>query len=689
MSTVRGEIGRVVEVHGSYVRIEIDPQHRSPVRASMDGTSTPVGVNSYLTLGLGGGETLLALITDLFAREVHDPSGGPLSLELVKPRRTANLQLLGTLRSTPSGPSFDPGITVLPTLDTPARPATREELGAVLECAPLREPPGHPDDTPVPADAAVDMGSSPYLRSGRVLASYNDLFSRPLAVVGSTGSGKSCTIAHLVQGATRQPSPQLQSPRFIVLDINGEYTEALGGDWGAQERQPNRLYINGREATLPIWLFNAHEACQWLSAAEQAQQPALVNLWALAKGARSSADESHSDLRNALASVSLITGILGDEGGRKKGIACKTTWSAVLSHAPWVREDDDLSEACEAIERVLEPATERGWALDRSLGADEREFLQAADAVRLALELRLGDVYTRVEQTADKPEFFPLSTLDNPAKIEAAAELSPGDRSMRQFLQGLRLRIQNRRNDRRWYSFYNYEELKIHSIREWYAQLGIGLEEAGRVCVIDCSMLAHNVLPYVCGVVGRLVLELREFSLPGQRYVEPWVLVLEEAHNYVKPRAADEARGLTVSRETYERVAKEGRKFGLSLIVASQRPRDVSDTILSQCANFVIHRLQNPDDIEHFRRIVPSQSRRLMEQITVLAPGEAVVVGSAVQVPARVAIHKPNPLPASTSAYPYKAWREGEPRFGMDAALEAWGLPRPEPDPEDVEASPP
>ena len=108
-----------------------------------------------------------------------------------------------------------------------------------------------------------------------------------------------------------------------------------------------------------------------------------------------------------------------------------------------------------------------------------------------------------------------------------------------------------------------------------------------------------------------ILLETREKLSAARRYKRPWVLVLEEAHNYARPPRSDEDRDQALSRHAFERIAKEGRKFGLSLIIASQRPSEVSQTIISQCANFISHRLQNPDDIDHFRRIIPIQARRL------------------------------------------------------------------------------
>jgi DNA helicase HerA-like ATPase len=123
----------------------------------------------------------------------------------------------------------------------------------------------------------------------------------------------------------------------------------------------------------------------------------------------------------------------------------------------------------------------------------------------------------------------------------------------------------------------------------------------------------------------------------------PWVVVLEEAHNYARPARTDEDRGHKLARLAFERIAKEGRKFGLSLIIASQRPSEVSPTIISQCANFVSHRLQNPDDIDHFRRIIPMQARRLLDQVTILASGEAIVFGSPFHVPDPCSLRQAEP----------------------------------------------
>jgi len=185
-------------------------------------------------------------------------------------------------------------------------------------------------------------------------------------------------------------------------------------------------------------------------------------------------------------------------------------------------------------------------------------------------------------------------------------------------------------------------------------------------------MLAYDVLPFFCAILGRLLLDTRAHGGAHQRLTRPWVLILEEAHNYLRPYREAEDIGVALSRATFERIAKEGRKFGLSLVIASQRPSDVSQTVLAQCANFVVHRIQNPDDIEYFRRILPAGFREVLDQVGVLVAGEALLMGSAVNVPSRVRIWPPSPSPHSETPQPSIAWRRDKPDFDYRQAIANW-----------------
>ena len=191
-------VGHIVAVQGFRVKVELLPETRSALRATLDGVQTAIAINAYLAFSLGASKVIIGIITDLEARETFDPTtDGELSLELMKPRRVANVQLLGTIETVDGEPSFSPGISVLPTLDTPAEIGSPNILRAVFEIPPRRNQPEGYDAQDFDCELAI---GHPTGQSGNVVrASYNDLFSRPLAIVGNTGSGKSYSVSSLMR----------------------------------------------------------------------------------------------------------------------------------------------------------------------------------------------------------------------------------------------------------------------------------------------------------------------------------------------------------------------------------------------------------------------------------------------------------------------------------------------------------
>ncbi|MBT3026554.1 MAG: ATP-binding protein [Candidatus Thiodiazotropha sp. (ex Ctena orbiculata)] len=664
-------VGHVVGVHGFKVRVELASEIKSPVRAYSSGSNVAIAINSYLAFDIGAGQHAVGIVTDLDTRENYEPDDEELTLELTKPRRIAVVQLLGTVEQnrTTKLYQFNPGISILPTLDTPAAIAKVQILNALFVDAPKRNrPEGHGGDD---YDVAIRLGNAVAVSGQEVKESFNDLMSRPLAIVGNTGSGKSYTVSRLVQQATKERSTT--RARIFILDINGEYTNAFKKNEPEGGRKPNHIYVNGKEFGVPVWMMNTREVCDWLSAGEQAQQPALVNLWSVAKGEEERSIEDSARLAaESIARIDQLIMLIKGQGPYK-GHNARQVWSAYSGFANDLELNDEADELVKAVDEILQANRTQ----HQSFGEQEREIQDSLSQLRTILADFLTQERDFTQQSADKPIYFPLKFLSDPSELLEAARLEEGDNSFRQFLRGLQLRIGNRLQDQRWSSFFNYDNLGLSNFKTWLNTLGIGqdLENGSEVCVIDCSMIGHEVLPYICGIIGRLLLEVREHVDAEERFHEPWVVVLEEAHNYIRPRRQDEPRGIAISRETFERIAKEGRKFGISLFVASQRPSDISPTVLSQCANFVMHRLQNPDDIEHFRRIVPSQSRRLLDQITILSAGEAIVLGSAFHIPSRVHIDKPEHVPSSQSSAPHVGWHpDTKESFDLDSALKNWGI---------------
>lgn len=656
-------VGHIVSVHGFRVKVELFSETRSAMRATLDGVQAAIAINAYLSFSLGAGETVIGIITDLEARETFDPgSGEELRLELMKPRRVASVQLLGTIEHGDKEPSFSPGISVLPTLDTPAAIGSPEILRAVFEIPPRRNRPEGYES--MDFDFDLKIGFPTGQARNVVRASYNDLFSRPLAIVGNTGSGKSFSVSSLIQKAMEALDGAKEEPHVFILDINGEYAKAFPSAKSVP-RLPDRIYLNGEEFSLPIWLLNAEEICGWLSASEQTQEPVLKDWWAIAKGGKASAPASMGALQNAMSSLDQLLSELTRIKKKAAGSYC----DAILSHLVGTGIDTAAFKALFADHRQV---NEYNTEVISNQAAIATEADRLRDAIRTRISIS-GDAAEADTRTADSPLPVRRASLNDPSLINRAVSKEDTNR-IDSHLTTLKLRLKTRLDDKRWRAFLNYEDdqTKIEDLEAWLASFGLGAAKGHKVSVLDLSMLSNEVLPFACAVIGRILLEARERLPAAARYKHPWVLVLEEAHNYVRPPRFDEDRGHRLSRLTYERIAKEGRKFGLSMIIASQRPSEISQTIISQCANFISHRLQNPDDIDHFRRIIPMQARRLLDQVTVLSSGEAIVFGSGFHVPTRVQFDLPSPGPFSQTAAPYHEWRRESDPFPLKMVVDGW-----------------
>lgn len=669
-------IGHVVAVYGFRLKIELSPESKSSSRATLDGVQRAVAINSFLTFDLGAGTHALGTLTDLESRETYDPSTDEeLSLELTKPRRIASVQLLGTVKQDGRKRwQFDPGITVLPTLDTPAEVANPEILLSVFGRPPARNrPQGWNESSDGLFDFPLEIGHQTGDENTKVKASFNDLFSRPLAIVGNTGSGKSYTVASLFRTILENEAianSKEHDPHIFILDINGEYANAfLDAETRAYTREPNKGYVNGKEFALPAWLMNSEEVCEWLSAAEQTQQPVLKAWWAHLKAPSATTAGGLDYFDEALSSIRQMYPL----ANLKKNDA-RNYSLAIASFLSQTGIDLTALRTCmQPYFTKVSPTAPDGYTnFYAQPVTNPRDIDAALSGLIAAIKQEISGRPPQEFPVAsgDTPTYVPSADLGDTSNLVTAAAKEDAPK-IEQHLTTLRMRLKTRLADRRWGIFSNYDTLGIKSTRAWFESLG--LQTDSRVTVIDLSMLAHEALPYVCATIGRVLLEAREKLRADQRYANPWVLVLEEAHNYARPPRQTEDRGQALSRNAFERVAKEGRKFGLSLVVASQRPSEVSPTIISQCANFFSHRLQNPDDIDHFRRIIPKQAQRLLDQVTVLTAGEAIAFGSAMHIPTRVQIKTPSQEPWSATAAPYAEWRKPQ-RFPIDEVLEAWGV---------------
>ena len=194
----------------------------------------------------------------------------------------------------------------------------------------------------------------------------------------------------------------------------------------------------------------------------------------------------------------------------------------------------------------------------------------------------------------------------------------------------------------------------------------MGAQKAG-ITVIDVSPVPFDVRPTVTAQIGRLAFE---FNYWNPQYAEfPILLVCEEAHAYITRDSDTKYEG---ARKSMERIAKEGRKYGVGLIVVSQRPHELSETVLSQCGTFLCLRITNPGDQDYVRRLVPEAEQDLVNILAGLRRGEALVLGEATPLPTRVQIDVPNPTPKSDDVDFHRHWIEGPEDLDVSAIVDRW-----------------
>jgi uncharacterized protein len=200
---------------------------------------------------------------------------------------------------------------------------------------------------------------------------------------------------------------------------------------------------------------------------------------------------------------------------------------------------------------------------------------------------------------------------------------------------------------------------------ELFVESFLGLDRGGNayrkgqnIIILDMNEAADEVVELASAVMARLVFDRLRRAEPRNRL--PVNLVLEEAHRYVAERPSGYA--IDASR-IFERIAKEGRKYGLFLLIASQRPSELSRTVLSQCSNFVVHRMQNPDDLLHVRQMTPFISESVIKRLPSLPKQHALIFGNSVNLPTTFRVRDAVPRPKSDDAAVRELWfrPDGEP----------------------------
>ncbi|KKZ14316.1 MAG: ATPase [Candidatus Synechococcus spongiarum 15L] len=281
--------------------------------------------------------------------------------------------------------------------------------------------------------------------------------------------------------------------------------------------------------------------------------------------------------------------------------------------------------------------------------------------------------------TIDSPVPFDLNWVAEELN-RVNTEMIPGQRSVKQGpyfgkLSRLIARFESKRTDRRLgFLFQGGDETQRFN---WLEDLCLTLvggrqDQAyrkGGIKIIDFSEVPSDILPLMVSLVARLIFLLQQWTASEKRH--PVALFCDEAHLYIPERSQGDAAN-EISTSIFERVAKEGRKYGVGLVVISQRPSEVNRTILSQCNNLIAMRLTNAEDQGVVRRLLPDSLGGFSDLLPILDTGEALVVGDASLLPSRIRIAKPNAHPNSGTIDFWDEWSKDTSIGGIRAAVDGW-----------------
>lgn len=324
------------------------------------------------------------------------------------------------------------------------------------------------------------------------------------------------------------------------------------------------------------------------------------------------------------------------------------------------------------VDRSDQNAPNQSMLISRTVNDAKRKYLEGID------EKEILDNYT-----VDSPIPYSLTDVLTVLK-ELDLQMVPGARpnteKQGEFhgkLSRFIARLENKMSDKRLAFMMNPPE----SVQQWdwmnnlaktlVAGRNHQSNKEGGVKIIDVSEVPSDVLPLVIGRIASLIFSIQQWTKKEHRH--PIALLCDEAHLYV-PEASTTNGNVDTAQRSFERIAKEGRKYGVGLVIISQRPSEVNKTILSQCNNFIAMRLSNAEDQNVIKKLLPDNLGGIIEILPILDQGEALVVGDASLLPSRIKISEPTNKPDSGTIDFWDEWRRTEKEDVVEEAVRSWRL---------------
>ena len=651
-------------------RIEVQLDIESPDSVALN-TGTPRNfprINGYVMIPVDLGFVVGQVSWITIQRSPYPKRSGFQDFGLIDlpfPLRKMELQPVGTLCATKGGYKFKRGLETFPSVGDIVILPTEEQLRSIIESGDNRR---------------VYIGNSPLVGNAKVMIDPDRLFGRHLAVLGNTGSGKSCSVAGLIRWSLEGARERLEdktkpvNSRFIVLDPNGEYSRAF-----ADKQEANIYAVNveqgdgKKQLEVPLWFWNTDEWCGFTKASPKTHRTTIVHAL---KSVRSGVKFEDLGRQNEL--IGFVRTVINTiEFYKSKG----TPWSGFPGsknfHQSLLKWNSDMvidESYNQELKDVISTFNSTVTELDAARSVQYPHFDYKLDEVNMLLNL-LRKIYNKAG--GQEEEFLPTDE-DSPIpftgenfvrSIEANAEIL----NTTDYIVTLMPRIKTLLSDVRVKKVIDNKNINLS---EWLGNY-IGADNKESLTIIDLSLLPSDVTSIITAVIARMVFEAQQRYLKLNKQCLPTVLVMEEAHYFVKRYNDDvENTGPTTQCcKVFEKIAREGRKFGLGLVLSSQRPSELSPTVLSQCNSFLLHRISNDRDQELVHRLLPDNMRGILREMPSLPSQYAVLLGWASELPVMVKMRTlpKNQCPQSDDPDYWNVWiRAKECKIDWSTIADEW-----------------
>ena len=526
--------------------------------------------------------------------------------------------------------SFIPGATKRPSFKSSIRLVTLEELELMLGSQNI-------------VAGQTNFGTSNVYDGYRINVDLNDFFSNHFSVLGNSGSGKSCTVASILQKLMVGNGHVPRNANFFFFDAFGEYNSAFSGLHAINPEFNYKYYTtNVKSATdeilrIPVWLLDVDDLALLLDADTPTQLPIIektLNLVPILKGQSDAVIKKKNDIIARAIQDILLSG--------NDSTKIRDQVTAVLTK--FNTAELNLES------QIIQPGYVR--TLKQCLFVDKTGKMQEME---LVVEFIRGYIVDEDEevQVTDLNPFYSLADLEMAMDFALINEGILKSSKVFDYANILSVRLHTLVNGE-YKEFFSYPR---YITKEQFVE-SLLISNNGAKCQIvnfNINYVDDRMAKVITKIVSRMLFEIASNTVP--RGSRAFHIIIEEAHRYVIKDKDIDLLGYNI----FERITKEGRKYGIFLGLITQRPSELSDTCISQCTNFVILRTLHPKDLEYIKNMVPNISMEIVQQLKNLKPGNCIAFGNAFKVPISMYIDLPNPRPMSNNVDINSVWYNESP----------------------------